>query len=652
MKINSITTPNRFHSRGKLHSAVERREHAIVKNNNENNQINTTIKTNSDGRVNFKGGVPALHKIAKYTMDNPLIAEAIFALFITCGLRPLTIMATAKNDDDKAKCEYQAVKSISSGLVGLGMTALVGAPIGKATKAAQQAGAVNIPPEIKENLDSTIKQGAKTLSGLIDELKVKGISLADDFAELLDGEAFNVKKLKQLGNKGLKATKESIKENVDASKFDEISNGIKAQFKKANYSSTGKNILDKLFQPAFMPLRAAVTIALVPVILKALGKQKPSKQKQEAPATNNNQVANKIPQAKLVMDDKAKQVFGKFDKSEENSQATQATSFKGSQSQPSFKGGITDFAVKPLTKFYQNVAQSGAFKKGVAGFSASNKTFTHLMVLDSLILSTFYTINSLRNKKIEKEQKPQMVINDALTLGVSAAGSYLLDDKVSKVVSKFGEQYIDKQKDYYKGIGQKAIDDMGDKAPIKELLSKVEEVISLPKDKLEEGIKQVGDMFKEHIKPIVSVDDNVKKALMTNQDMVDDLAEKVTSTIKNAVKEGKTDDIAKVVSEKVGDAYKTVAARAKADNFLAGLNKLKVLVVFGMIYRYLGPVLITPVANKLSDKLFGKGKADKKAQTEKVAVQPQQAQQSQTVQQVSKPENLLDKHLQAKTATV
>lgn len=656
MKINSITTQNRYHSRGMLHSANERREHATLKDiNNENNQINTTIKSNSDGRVNFKGGVPALHKIAKYTMENPLIAEAIFALFITCGLRPLTIMATAKNDTDKSKCEYQAVKSISSGLVGLGMTALVGTPIGKATKAVQKAGAVDLPKEVAANLDGTIKKGANALSELIDELKVNGISFADDFAELLDGQAFDVKKLKQLGKKGLKATKAQIKENVDSAKFKEISDGISAQFRKANYSSTGKNVLDKLFQPAFMPLRAAVTIALVPIILKALGKQKPSKPKEatQAPVEQTAQqpVQQQSIKTNVPMDQKGKEIFGSIDKTANNN-----PSFSGSQnaSTPSFKGGITDFAVKPLTKLYHEVAQSGLFQKGVTKFSGSNRTFTHLMVLDSIILSTFYTINSLRNKKIEKEQKPQMVINDALTLGVSAAGSYLLDDKVSKVVTKFGENYVRGKEDFYKGLGQKAIDEMGDKASIKELLAKVDEVLKLPKDKLDEGLEQIGTMFKEHIKPIVSADENVEKALMTTQSVVDDLADKVTSTIKDAVKEGKTDDVVKAVSEKVQDAYKTVVARSKADNFMSGLNKLKVLVVFGMIYRFIGPVVITPIANKLSDKFFGKDKADKKAKVETASKQPQQQVVQQAVQQsvskAVKPENLLSKHLQSTTA--
>ena len=89
---------------------------------NNNDQINTTIKSNSDGRVSFKGAEPFLHKAANFANNNPLLADATFALLITCLARPLTIMATAKTEKDKEKCSYQAAKSITSGLIGLGMT--------------------------------------------------------------------------------------------------------------------------------------------------------------------------------------------------------------------------------------------------------------------------------------------------------------------------------------------------------------------------------------------------------------------------------------------------------------------------------------------------------------------------------------------------
>lgn len=184
-------------------------------------------------------------------------------------------------------------------------------------------------------------------------------------------------------------------------------------------------------------------------------------------------------------------------------------------SSPSFTGkpkwmeAVSQFESEQLSKLYSKMADTGLIKKISGSLAKSNNSFTHLMVLDSAILSTFYTISALINPKIKKEQKPQMVINDALTFGVSATGSYLLDGKVTNYVEKLTEAYFEKNKDFYKNVDKSVI-----------------------------------------------------------------------------------------------------------ENTKTGINKIKTLVIFGMIYRYFGPVLVTPLANKISSKFFD-GKAKEKTQQAK-----------------------------------
>ena len=130
MRVNSVTPVN-IYPRPAISAGADFRERKSAyehksEERENTNQINTTIRENSDGRVSFKGGAPLLHKAATFAGNNPLVAEALFAILVTCGLRPITILATAKSDEEKEKCSYQAAKSISSGVVGLGMTALVG----------------------------------------------------------------------------------------------------------------------------------------------------------------------------------------------------------------------------------------------------------------------------------------------------------------------------------------------------------------------------------------------------------------------------------------------------------------------------------------------------------------------------------------------
>lgn len=125
--------------KGMANSASEYRSHAIFKGNeynsnkayinesNINNQINTTTRDCFSGRVSFQGAeqLTRIERIVKskpfeyfaeMARKNSAVFEAFGALFITCGIRPLAIMAMPKKDVDKNR--KAASHSIASGLVG------------------------------------------------------------------------------------------------------------------------------------------------------------------------------------------------------------------------------------------------------------------------------------------------------------------------------------------------------------------------------------------------------------------------------------------------------------------------------------------------------------------------------------------------------
>ncbi len=300
MKINS-TTLNALYPKSKSMTCQGkvRRENSQVrqiKAENKNDQINTTIKKNSDGRVSFKGGTPFLHKAANFASYNPLVAEALFALIVTCGLRPLTIMATAKNDEDKQKCSYQAAKSISSGLVGLATTALVGTPIAAATKAANNRGAFNMPQDMRTRSLNAVNSGIDALSTLLKKLVDEGreTNLANQISSLIEGNGFNISVFKKPG-KSVRCVEKEFKSNIKRvapEVYETVSNAIREQKVLNNYAKTGKNVADKLLQPIFMPLRATITIALVPVLLGLIGKSKPVKKEEKPMDLNPYQTMN------------------------------------------------------------------------------------------------------------------------------------------------------------------------------------------------------------------------------------------------------------------------------------------------------------------------------------------------------------------------
>lgn len=267
----------------------------------------------------------------------------------------------------------------------------------------------------------------------------------------------------------------------------------------------------------------------------------------------------------------------------------QKTSSANANNSPAFKG------------FYESVAQSKPFQSVIGRLAKSDKTFTHLMLAESCLLSGFYMINTLRNKKIEKEQKPQMVINDALVLGVSSAGALFLDDKVSNVVTKVANKYYSKPatQEFYKKLGLEAQKKMAGAAPKMQLLDEVvngaDAVAKKMGGQLKGLVGKAGELKPFEISPdgLTSLQGKVKEAVNSNS--------------------GNLDKAKEAVKGCVDDVYNALAAKKEADKILPGINKIKTLIIFGIIYRYLGPVVVTPIANKISSKFFDK-KKDNKAQ--------------------------------------
>lgn len=273
---------------------------------------------------------------------------------------------------------------------------------------------------------------------------------------------------------------------------------------------------------------------------------------------------------------------------------------------PSFKAGAPaglNKVQQTIVDSYDKLSKTKPFQKFAGKLAKSDKSFTYLMVAESVILSTFYAINSLRNKKIEKEQKPQMVINEAMVLGISATGSLLLDEKVTKVVDNLADKYFKKPEiqSFYKDLGKKAQEAMGASAPKNQLLETVAK-----------GADDAAKMVGEHLKGIVGKTGELKPFEISADGL-----KTIQTNVKNAINSnsGNLDKAKEAVKGYVDDAYDALAARKEIKDIIPGINKLKTIVIFGLIYRYIGPVVVTPLANKISSKFFNnKGKKEEKSE--------------------------------------
>ncbi len=331
MKINSIKM-NTGYLKGRATESLLGREKECVRHNsnvniNNNDQINTTIKSNSDGRASFKGGplllqnaaelaekdAPFLLRAAKFADVNPLLAEATFAILITCFARPLTIMANARTEEDKEKCSYQAAKSITSGIVGLAMTALISTPIKSAVGAIKKQGKFQIPDKIKEEGQAIVKKGVDALSGFAKQSAEQGKNgeLVARIGKIINGDKINISVLREGGKKTEKSFINLIEEKAPAI-LDTVKDAIKEQKAINNHESGAKTLMEKIFQPIFMPLRAKVTIAMVPVILSLFfGSKKGGKKKEQV----NNQQENIFNSFQVFQTDSEKALFKPFQES-------------------------------------------------------------------------------------------------------------------------------------------------------------------------------------------------------------------------------------------------------------------------------------------------------------------------------------------------
>lgn len=104
--------------------------------------------------------------------ENQIFFSALFALVLTCALRPAAIMVTPgdkKNHDDK---KYASAHSIASGLIGLGATILLSNPIAHATKKITEN-----PETFIENKNNYMRKSKKYLYGVAEAIKMLTVNL-------------------------------------------------------------------------------------------------------------------------------------------------------------------------------------------------------------------------------------------------------------------------------------------------------------------------------------------------------------------------------------------------------------------------------------------------------------------------------------------
>ncbi len=176
----------------------------------------------------------------------------------------------------------------------------------------------------------------------------------------------------------------------------------------------------------------------------------------------------------------------------------------------------------------------------------------HMQVIGSVIISGMYMLRTLQNKKLseDKDGRNTLIINQGLTFGLATASGYVLDSKLDNIWEKFTQKYAARQLNDDKFV---------------EKISKLNEAI------IEKAETEFGKPFKKLTK-------KQKPKLVTALKYLED-------NLPNS----------------------SITARVR------GMGVLKKLAVFGTVYRFLGPVAVTPFANMIGNKLAASRKAKKEA---------------------------------------
>lgn len=226
---------------------------------------------------------------------------------------------------------------------------------------------------------------------------------------------------------------------------------------------------------------------------------------------------------------------------------------------------FTDWIANNYYKRFYNSKFAKSFIEHTKGEAWNNMT-THMSALGSTLISGMYAIRTLENDKLDPEKRKTLAINDVLTWGVSTLMAYTVDAKLGKwwegVTTRFTANYLlDNKK-------AKRISTLGDWNPkdLKFMMANWSDSVNARIDKINERI--ASPEYKGGRKQLQKIEKQVYK--------------------------------------NVRDFNLDVLKNRKLTTLIDGMGVLKSLFVFGMVYRYVVPVLVMKPANLIGQYIHNK----------------------------------------------
>lgn len=237
---------------------------------------------------------------------------------------------------------------------------------------------------------------------------------------------------------------------------------------------------------------------------------------------------------------------------------------------------FTEWIANNYYKKLYNSKFAKSFIEHTKGKAWNNMT-THMSALGSTLISSMYIIRTLENDKLDHEKRKTLAINDLLTWGISTAMAYLANAKLGNwwdgVTTRFTANYL--------------LD-----------------------NKKAKRVSTLGDWNPKDI-----------RFMMENwSDLVNARIDKINAKIKSPEYKGGRKLLEKVEKQaytSVRDFNLDVLKNRKLTTLIDGMGVLKPLFVFGMIYRYVVPVLVMKPANWIGQYIHNKKAAQNNENAQK-----------------------------------
>lgn len=258
-----------------------------------------------------------------------------------------------------------------------------------------------------------------------------------------------------------------------------------------------------------------------------------------------------------------------------------------------FDDAYDKFTDKMAKDFTSKIVDSTPMNWLANKLKSSGNLFQHCLTVGSLITSGLYMEKTLTNDKLEKDRKRTLAVNQGLTFLVSTIGAYSLDKSLKSWWENITAKYVGLQlqdKDFEKDFRG-----------------------------LKNGVKHVNEALKKTPDAdITKLAQSAKDALKlsdTSSTMLDRAVSKAVDNSEGAIKSISSPALNKYIDKLVKDKKMPKISQGLS-NRIKGMGLLRTMLVFGFVYRYFVPVVVTKPANLLCEKYLAhkKAKADREKQ--------------------------------------